>query len=106
MAHILGILAVVTALLCFQLKTRKNIIAVNLTSRFLYIFQYILLGAFEGAALDFCAFVFSFVAKNKNNTFIAKHIKLIIIAINIVLIAVGFVLYENIFSIFAILGVM
>ena len=47
MSHILGVLAVATFLLSFQFKKRRNIIAVNLTSRLLYILQYIFLGAFE-----------------------------------------------------------
>ena len=58
--HILGALAVITFFMSFQLKTRRNIIAVNLTSRMLYILQYICLDALEGAVLDFMGFVFSF----------------------------------------------
>ena len=62
MAHILGVLAVIAFLLSFQFKTRRNIIAVNLTSRLLYILQYIFLGAFEGAVLDFIGRLLSFFA--------------------------------------------
>ena len=73
MAHILGILAVVTFLLSFQFKTRRNIIVVNLISRALYILQYILLGAFEGAVLDFTGFLLSFFARHKERTFVKRH---------------------------------
>ena len=105
-AHVLGILAVVTFLLSFQMKTRRNILAVNLTSRFLYIVQYILLGAFEGAVLDFMGFVLSFVAKYKETKFITKHCRIIMIAVNVLLLLTGLALYENIFSLFAILGII
>ena len=105
MAHILGVLAVITGLLSFQLKTRKNIITANLTSRILYILQYVFLGAFEGAALDLCGLVFSLVAKYKDTPFVSKYLKLIVLFTNLIIFAVGFALYENVFSIFAILGV-
>lgn len=106
MAHVLGVLAVVTFLLSFQLRTRKNIIAVNLTSRLLYILQYILLGAFEGAALDLMGLFSSLIAGHKEKKLVARYFKTILIVINILLIAVGLILYENIFSLFAILGIM
>ena len=106
MAHILGILAVATFLWCFQLKSRKNIILVNLISRMLYILQYVLLGAFEGATLDFMGFATSFFAQHKDKPFIKKYFKVIVVGVNILLIIVGLALYENIYSLFAILGIV
>lgn len=105
-AHISGVLAVATFLLSFQMKTRKNIIVVNLISRMLYILQYIFLGAFEGAVLDFTGFLLSFFARYKEKEFVMKHIKLIMIAVNILLLAIGLIMYENIFSLFAIGGII
>jgi len=105
MAHILGVLAVATFLLSFQFKKRRSIIAVNLTSRLLYILQYIFLGAFEGAVLDFMGLLLSFFARYKEKEFVIKHFKAIIVGINLLLLVVGLALYENIFSIFAILGI-
>lgn len=72
MAHILGVLAVATFLLSFQLKTRRNIIAVNLTSRLLYILQYLCLGALEGAVLDSMGLLSSLVAQQKGRPFCGK----------------------------------
>ncbi len=105
-AHILGALAVITFFMSFQLKTRRNIIMVNLTSRMLYILQYICLGAFEGAVLDFMGFVFSFVARYKEKSFISKHFPVIIAAVNVLLLIAGFAMYENLFSLFAIVGIV
>ncbi len=106
MAHIFGVLAVITFLLSFQFKTRRNIIAVNLTSRILYILQYILLGAFEGAVLDFSGFVLSFFSRYKEKECVLKHSKPIIAGVIILLTAIGLCFYENIFSLFAIGGIV
>lgn len=106
MAHILGILAVAAFLLCFQFKKRKNIIIMNLVSRILYILQYILLGAFEGAVLDFTGFLLSFFAKYKEKEFFKKYFKVIIVVVNILLLAIGLYMYENVFSLFAVAGII
>lgn len=106
MAHVLGVLAVASFLWSFQLKTRRNIIAVNLTSRLLYILQYLCLGAFEGAVLDFMGLLSSVIAQQKEKPFVAKHFVLIVTVINLALLAAGIVLYKNVFSLFAILGIM
>lgn len=106
LAQAVGILAVVSFLLSYQQKKRKNIIIWNATSRVLYIVQYIMLGAFEGAVLDVLGTVSSVAAQNKEKSFIRKHIKTIVVVINLVIIAAGLVLYENVFSLFPIAGVV
>ena len=106
MAHILGVLAVVSFLLSFQFKTRKNIIAVNVTSRMLYVLQYIFLGAFEGAALDFMGLLLSCFAGYKEKEFIKKNFIALMVVINLILIAVGICLWDDIFSLFAIFGII
>ena len=105
-AQILGIMAVITFLMSFQFKTRRNIIVVNLVSRLLYILQYIILGAFEGAILDFMGFVLSFFAKYKDSKIISKKLNFFVIISNIVLLIVSLFLYENIFSLFAMCGII
>lgn len=104
-AQILGIMAVIAFLLSFQFKTRRSIILVNLTSRIFYILQYIFLGAFEGAILDFIGLVSSFIARNKEKEYIANYYKGFIISINIILLIAGILVYENIFSLFAMIGI-
>lgn len=69
-AQAVGILAITMFLLSYQQKKRKNIIAFNATSRILYIIQYIMLGAFEGAILDVLGTVSSVAAQNKHKSFI------------------------------------
>ena len=105
-AQIIGLFAVTAFLLSYQQKKRTNIIIWNATSRILYIIQYILLGAFEGVALDIMGTVSSFMAHKKNNKIIKKHLTLFIIIINLIIFCVGLSMYENIFSLFPIVGVI
>lgn len=64
-AFIVGVLAVTVYFLGYQQKKRNRIIVLNASSRILYIIQYILLGAFEGAALDVVGTISSLLARKK-----------------------------------------
>lgn len=105
-AFIIGLLAVACFLLSYQMKKRKGIILLNATSRALYILQYILLGAFDGAALDVSGIVASILAEKKDAPLIKKHLKLFIVGIDLIIIASGLIFYRNIFSLFPIVGVL
>ena len=105
-AQIVGLFAVALFLLSYQQKTRKNIILLNATSRVLYIIQYIMLGAFSGAALDVLGTLASVLAHKKDEGFVKKHLKAVIILVNIGIVVVGLCLYENIFSLLPIFGVL
>ena len=105
-AQIVGLFAVLLFLLSYQQKERKNIITMNAISRVLYIIQYIMLGAFEGAVLDVAGTVASVLAQKKDNPFIKKHLKAVIALVNIAIAVVGLCLYENIFSLLPIFGVL
>ena len=106
LAQIIGVLAVALFLLSYQQKKRKNIIITNAISRILYIIQYIMLGAFSGAALDVVGTVSSVAAGKKNTAFIKKHIKTAVVLMNILIITVGLLLYENIVSLLPVFGVL
>ena len=96
----------ITFLLSYQQKKRKNIILFNASSRVLYIIQYIMLGAFEGAVLDILGTLSSVTAQNKDKGIIAKHPKFFAVVFNLIISIVGMLLYENVFSIFPIIGVI
>ena len=106
LALIVGLTAVTVFLLGYQQKTRKRIIIFNATSRVLYVLQYILLGAFEGAALDIAGIIASALAHKKNTPFVKKHLKLVILGCNTLIVLTGLPLYKNIFSLFPIIGVL
>jgi len=106
MATLVGIIALIPFVLSFQLKTRNNIILANLTSRILFILQYILLGAYVGATFDFIGLLSSIVARKKDKPFVAKYQIAIIIFINALILAAGIALYKNIYSIICLIGII
>ncbi len=108
-AQIIGFVAVGVFLLSFQPKQRKYMILLNVTSRVLYIVQYLLLGAFSGAVLDVLGSVSSIVAGKKHTPFVKKYEKLLLIAINVLMVAAGVtiaVLNKRWIDVFSIVGVL
>lgn len=65
-AFVIGLAAVTVYLLGYLQKKRGAIIALNFSARILYIAQYLLLGAFSGAASSVCA-------GKKDAPFVKKH---------------------------------
>ncbi len=107
--QIIGLLAVATFLLSYQQKKRKNIILFNVISRCLYILQYLLLGAFSGAVLDILGAVASVVAGKKHTKWIKKHLTLVIVLINGVIVAAGLtiaIVNQNWLDLFSLAGVL
>lgn len=88
-AQVIGVLAVALFLFSYLQKKRSHIIGFNVTSRCLYILQYILLGAFEGAVLDVAGAVSSVLAQKKNASFIKRHFRLFLIGIDLIIVALG-----------------
>ena len=88
-AQILGLAAVCLFLLSYQMKSRGGIIAMNLSSRILYIVQYLLLGAVSGAVLDILGSVASVVASKRDTPFIKKHIRPVFVFVNAIIVFAG-----------------
>lgn len=105
-ATVSGVVAVSLFLICFQLKERRSIIVCNILSRAAYILQYILLFAFVGAAMDGAALLSSLIAGKRDTAFVRKHRVPILIFVNSVIVGVGLLLYDDIYSIAAIVGVL
>ena len=107
--QIIGLLAVATFLISYQQKKRGSIILFNVISRCLYILQYVLLGAFAGAALDILGAISSVIAGKKNSGFIKKHTVLVLISLNACIIAVGTaiaIINQSWIDLFSIVGVL
>lgn len=104
--NIIGVSAVVMFVLSYQLKTRKRIILFNAASRVLYVLQYILLGAFEGAVLDIIALLVSILAQNKEKGWLSRHPGLTVWGANLFVVGMGLLFYQNIFSLLPIFGVL
>lgn len=104
--QIIGLLAVATFLISYQQKKRKGIILCNTLSRCLYVLQYLLLGAYSGALLDVLGTVASLVAGQSHRAFIRRHRAAVIVALDTAIVVAGLFLYENLFSLMPIVGVL
>ena len=105
-ALIVGLCAVALCLLCYQFRNRKAIIACNVMSRVLYVLQYVLLGAFEGAAMDLSAIPASMLAARKHKPFVAKYKISLWLAGNIAVVVIGLIFWKNLVSLLPIIGVL
>ncbi len=103
---IAGLSAVALYLLCFQLGSAKKILACKILSSLLYVIQYLLLSAFVGAAMDASSLITSAFAYKKEARFVKKYKIPILIILHAAIVAVGFSLYENPFSLLPIAGVL
>ena len=106
LAFVVGIAAVNFYLIGYQQKVRTRIILFNVTSRILYIIQYIMLSAFEGAVLDIAGTVSSIMAQKKDNPFFKNHIKWLVAGVNLMIFVCGIATYKNIFSLLPVVGVI
>lgn len=106
LANIIGIAAVAMFVLSYQLKSRNGILLFNAGSRVLYVLQYILLGAFEGAVLDITALLVSLLAQRRNTGWVKRHALAAFVGGNIFVVFMGMLCYQNIFSLLPIFGVL
>ena len=105
-AQIVGITAVLLFALSYQPKKRSTIIALNATSRVLYVIQYIMLGAFAGAILDVVGLIAAIIVGQKDK--FKHHRKLILILTLLTIVIIGgctAVVNQNIIDILPIFGV-
>ncbi len=105
-ANIIGVVAVAIFVLSYQQKTRKGIVLCNVVSRILYVVQYLLLFAFEGAVLDIVGIGASVLAQRKDTPLIKKHVKTVAFLVNALIVAAGLLMYKNPFSLLPMLGVL
>lgn len=105
-AQVVGVFAVTLFVFSYQLKRRKHIIFANVMSNGLYVLQYIMLGAFEGATLDSLSAVSATAAHNKEKGFVGKYTKTVFVITSVPMLIAGVFLYRNIFSLCAICGAL
>lgn len=105
-ALIIGLGAVACFLLSYLQRRRSRIVVLNLTSRMLYVGQYLLLRAWEGAALDIVGAISAALAQKRESAWLRKYGWIFFLAMNGAVIAVGLLLYRNVFSLLPLLGVL
>ena len=104
---LVGISATALFLLSYQQKSRRGIILFNTISRLLYVLQYCLLGAFSGAVLDILGAIISVIAERRGRGgFVYRHRRALLVLLDLCVIALGLLLYENPFSLLPIFGVL
>ena len=103
-ANIVGVCAVILFVLSYQMKTRKGIVATNAVSRALYVAQYLLLGAYEGAVLEVVGILASVLAQHREKY--KKAALWLCLGVNLLIVAVGLLLWNNWFSLLPMLGVL
>ena len=105
-ALIVGLGAVLLFLLSYQFPNRKAIIVCNVASRVLYVLQYLLLFAFEGAVMDLSAIPSSAFAARKHTPFVQKHRWLILPAVNALILILGILVWKDWLSWVPVVGVL
>lgn len=105
-ANVIGLLAIGVFNISYQFKKRMQMLLCTVVSRLLFVLQYVLLGAWQGVAMDVVATIVSLVAGKRDHRLMKKYMALVVVLANAVVIATGLLLYENVFSIFSILGVI
>ena len=105
-ALIVGLAAVFFFLLSYQFPKRRAIITCNVISRVLYILQYLLLFAFEGAAMDISAIPSSVLAARKHTPFVEKNRKSILIAVNAFVVVIVILVWLDWISWVPVVGVL
>ena len=101
-ANAVGVLAAVVFVLSYQQKTRKWIVLLGAISRVLFVVQYVMLGAFEGAVLDVLGAIAGVLAERKDTPLIKKYLPWIITLVHLSILGIGVWLYVDVFSIFVI----
>ena len=105
-ALIVGLAAVFFFLLSYQFPKRRAIIACNVVSRVLYILQYLLLFAFEGAAMDISAIPSSVLAARKHTPFVQKHKVAVVFGVNAFVVVIGVLFWRDWLSWVPVVGVL
>lgn len=106
LALFVGLAAVFLYLISYQFPRRKAIITCNVISRVLYVLQYLLLFAFEGAAMDLSAIPSSIFAARKNTPFVRRHRIVILIGVNGFMVLMGVLFWQSWLSLVPLAGVM
>lgn len=93
--HIIGILGVLAFVISYQQRTGKGIIACTVTARTLFVIQYILLGAYEGAAQNGVGALSAILAENKEKRIFAGRVGLWLGFIYVLTVGVGILSWKS-----------
>ena len=95
-AFYFGALGLILSIIAFQFKKHQNIVLLKLSSELTFSIQYILLGAWTGAVLDFISVIRNFLFYK----FVKKNISTtpVILVFGLFVVVTGFVTYDGFIS--------
>ncbi len=103
-AQLIGVIALVLAVISFQQKTHKYILVFQLAANVAFVLHFGLLGAYTGALLNAVALIRAIVFVNKGKLWADKKIWLFFFCA--LSVAVGVITWESALSILPILGMI
>ena len=103
-AQVIGALAAATFISSFQLKSRAWILIFGGIARVLFTAQYILLGAYVGAALDVLGIFAVMIAGRKNHPSLKKWLLPLITLVHVAILAITIIFYQNWTDVFVLAG--
>lgn len=101
-AQAIGLIALVFSLASFQFKSRRGIMAAQMTASLLFAVQLFMVGAITGGCLDLISFVRTLIFSNNTKKWASSKLWLYFFAI--VMIITGILTWQDYTSILAILG--
>lgn len=104
-AQIIGVIALIMAIISFQNNTKKGILLFQLLAGSIFSIHFLLLGAYTGAALNAVSVVRNIVFYNKNKHKWAAHVGWLYTFI-LISILMGILTWDGIFSLFPTLGMV
>ena len=103
-AQVVGALAAITFISSFQLKRRAWILIFGGIARVLFTVQYILLGAYVGAALDVLGIFAVTIAGRKDHPTVKRLLFPLITLVHIAILVITVIFYQNWTDIFVLMG--
>ena len=103
-AQIIGALAAATFIASYQMKHRRWILILGAVARVLFTVQYVLLGAYVGAALDVLGILAVLIAARKDHPTVQKLLFPLITLVHVSILALTAIFYQNWTDIFVMLG--
>ena len=101
-AQVVGIIGIVLSVLSFQFKERKHIMLAQALASFMFMLQFVMLGAIIAAVLDFISFLRTMIFANNAKTWARSKVWLY--GFILVMIISGILTWNDMWSILPLIG--
>lgn len=104
--HIIGSFGVLAFVISYLHHTRKGILAFSILARTLFVIQYIMISAFEGAMMNGVGIICAVLADNKEREALKNKLMFLLIGAWILTAATGVMVWESAISIIPIIAML